>query len=477
MARCVPGVLWVGGRRTYLGSFDTAVEAAVAYARAVGEAAESAAAAARPTVARAAVVRPIPAAGPQREAPRRSRKRPCGGGGIGEPWAWDEKAERRSGRKTLMPVLGERLSVVIPVELASGDVADKQFRGVVDAVRPDLGLFWIQYEDEDRHSHSLAEYPAMRKSRAAGSVDRFASNSGTAGAASNSDGPTGEEPAAKLLQSLAEYLEARGGSREMVRDWSAKMHDRKSGRGSYPSFLSPQGTRFYSRAEVARFFALDTASIPGAIPAKKVVAAVPDEEANARGPKRQCRGGPSSGTADAAAAAAASADSAAAAPAKARASDEVGPAQVSAEGLRLHLSNSSSSGYKSVTKRGSDRFEAWHSVDGRKVLLGAFGTAVEAAVAYARAVGEAAAGAEQPAARPLASASAARLLSSASAPGPAPPSAATIIGDRSSVVSAAVAGHAQPALGVVPAVSDALSSQRSVRERLLQLLAFGVRVY
>ena len=59
-----------------------------------------------------------------------------------------------------------------------------------------------------------------------------------------------------------------------------------------------------------------------------------------------------------------------------------------AEGLRLHLSSSSSTGYKGVSKTTYGRFTAQHTVDSRKVGLGsAFATAVEAAVAYARAVG------------------------------------------------------------------------------------------
>ena len=60
-----------------------------------------------------------------------------------------------------------------------------------------------------------------------------------------------------------------------------------------------------------------------------------------------------------------------------------------AEGLRLHLSSSNPSGYKGVVKHASGRFEARHKVDGRQVYLAVLDTAVEAAVAYARAVGEA----------------------------------------------------------------------------------------
>jgi len=58
-----------------------------------------------------------------------------------------------------------------------------------------------------------------------------------------------------------------------------------------------------------------------------------------------------------------------------------------AEGLRLHLSSSSSTGYKGVGKLPSGRYQAQHGEGGRE-YLGTFDTAVEAAVAYARAVGE-----------------------------------------------------------------------------------------
>ena len=58
-----------------------------------------------------------------------------------------------------------------------------------------------------------------------------------------------------------------------------------------------------------------------------------------------------------------------------------------AEGLQLHLSSSSSSGYKGVSEAAPGRFRAVFNL----VSLGSFGTAVAAAVAYARhASGEAA---------------------------------------------------------------------------------------
>ncbi|EOD04451.1 hypothetical protein EMIHUDRAFT_443034 [Emiliania huxleyi CCMP1516] len=71
-----------------------------------------------------------------------------------------------------------------------------------------------------------------------------------------------------------------------------------------------------------------------------------------------------------------------------------GTVAAEAEGLRLHLSSCSFTGYKGVRKdvrkERPGRFEAYLArVDGRQVGLGTFGTAVEAAVAYARAVGEA----------------------------------------------------------------------------------------
>ena len=60
-----------------------------------------------------------------------------------------------------------------------------------------------------------------------------------------------------------------------------------------------------------------------------------------------------------------------------------------AEGLRLHLSSSNATGYRGVRKhRSSGRFEALHRVDGRKVYIGCFDMAVEAAVAVVRAVAE-----------------------------------------------------------------------------------------
>ncbi|EOD16916.1 hypothetical protein EMIHUDRAFT_244660, partial [Emiliania huxleyi CCMP1516] len=62
------------------------------------------------------------------------------------------------------------------------------------------------------------------------------------------------------------------------------------------------------------------------------------------------------------------------------------PVAAEAEGVRLHLSSSNSTGYKGVYKDGS-RFKAQHrrgGVDGRSVSLGYYDTAVEAAVAYAR---------------------------------------------------------------------------------------------
>ena len=58
----------------------------------------------------------------------------------------------------------------------------------------------------------------------------------------------------------------------------------------------------------------------------------------------------------------------------------------------MHLSSSNSSGYKGVTRRGSGRFVATYPArDGEEpVSLGSFDTAVEAAVAYARSVHQAA---------------------------------------------------------------------------------------
>ena len=67
---------------------------------------------------------------------------------------------------------------------------------------------------------------------------------------------------------------------------------------------------------------------------------------------------------------------------------------------RLHLSSRSSTGYAGVRKQeqasgsrgrrppwASGRFTAYHTVDGRQIFIGFFDSAVEAAVAYARAEG------------------------------------------------------------------------------------------
>ena len=75
--------------------------------------------------------------------------------------------------------------------------------------------------------------------------------------------------------------------------------------------------------------------------------------------------------------------------------EDDGERPAEAEGLRLHLSNTSASGYKGVCKlRG--RFRAQLRRDGKLEQLGIYDTAVEAAVAYARAVGPLAARPEQP---------------------------------------------------------------------------------
>ena len=69
--------------------------------------------------------------------------------------------------------------------------------------------------------------------------------------------------------------------------------------------------------------------------------------------------------------------------------------EAEAEGLQLHLSSkNTSTGYKGVARHHSGRFEARRSANGRNLHLGLFDTAVEAAVAYAQAVGWASAVAE-----------------------------------------------------------------------------------
>lgn len=73
------------------------------------------------------------------------------------------------------------------------------------------------------------------------------------------------ERSAKLLQTLAEYLESCGGQQSLVDGWYTKTEYRNQGAttGTYDSyFVSPQGKRFRSRAEIARYFALEAAPAP-----------------------------------------------------------------------------------------------------------------------------------------------------------------------------------------------------------------------
>ena len=56
-----------------------------------------------------------------------------------------------------------------------------------------------------------------------------------------------------------------------------------------------------------------------------------------------------------------------------------------AEGVQLHLSAASATGYRGVSRNGH-RFESTIWIGGRRCYVGTFGTAVEAALAYARAV-------------------------------------------------------------------------------------------
>ena len=61
-----------------------------------------------------------------------------------------------------------------------------------------------------------------------------------------------------------------------------------------------------------------------------------------------------------------------------------------AEGLRLHLSSSNATGYMGVytATAWGGRFQASRCYNGGRQVIGNFATAVEAAVAYARAAGE-----------------------------------------------------------------------------------------
>jgi len=96
-----------------------------------------------------------------------------------------------------------------------------------------------------------------------------------------------------------------------------------------------------------------------------------------------------------------------------------------AEGLRLHLSSTNSTGYVGVYVNGrrDGRFRVILTLDSKQQTVGIFGTAVEGAVAYARAVGgeQARAGrAEAEATLPEDEASAARITDFLSKSGTSP---------------------------------------------------------
>jgi len=76
-------------------------------------------------------------------------------------------------------------------------------------------------------------------------------------------------------------------------------------------------------------------------------------------------------------------------PATEAAATELETSVAEADGVLLHLSGKSKTGYLGVSKLATGRFRAQHYVGGKQVRLGHFGTAVQAAVAYARAVGHA----------------------------------------------------------------------------------------
>ena len=83
-----------------------------------------------------------------------------------------------------------------------------------------------------------------------------------------------------------------------------------------------------------------------------------------------------------------------AAVAYARAAGQAPAVVTEADGLRLHVSSGHSTGFRCVYASDSGRYQARRDVEGRDVFLGTYDTAVEAAVAYARAVGEAPAAGE-----------------------------------------------------------------------------------
>eukprot|EP00964_Phaeocystis_antarctica_P164188 scaffold141805_cov84-Phaeocystis_antarctica.AAC.1 len=64
------------------------------------------------------------------------------------------------------------------------------------------------------------------------------------------------------IRSLAAYLESRGGTRDMVDGWRARIEIRRGGKSAGTRnrcFFDPSGKRFRSHPEIARYFELEAA--------------------------------------------------------------------------------------------------------------------------------------------------------------------------------------------------------------------------
>ncbi|EOD39995.1 hypothetical protein EMIHUDRAFT_223217 [Emiliania huxleyi CCMP1516] len=256
-------------------------------------------------------------------------------------------ADRRSSPP--LPAQGEWLEVSIPMT----DAAVSTFRGSVDAVRPDLAAFWIKLR------HSIAEYSSMRKIEAP-----MRSNESEAHTEPPPDG------GAKRGAQRRDLELARGCTVEAF--YARRLQDKAIRETAVGTPPPPLDLGHYARLSDTQKLRVYTAYVAhgGASPPNYVV----ERRSRKAGLPRLCF------------------DTAvAAAVAYARVVGEYQPAVATeAEGLRLQLCSSSGTGYKGVRKRASGRFQAEHKVDGgRRVSLGTFATAVEAAVAYTRAVGEA----------------------------------------------------------------------------------------
>ncbi|EOD31694.1 hypothetical protein EMIHUDRAFT_468124 [Emiliania huxleyi CCMP1516] len=367
----------VNGKKVSIGSFDTAVEAAVAYARAVGEA--EAAGAGGPARAAAAAEAAEAAEGSEEGAEAMEAME---AEAEAEPDATPGETAPAAAPFAAEAVVAEAEGLKLHLS-SSGSTG---YRGVYK-VAP--GRFVARHKAEGRlafiGSFDTAVEAAVAYARAqagrAGGSERTTTEAGAAegteaegveeaeeaeaeGSAGATSSPPSEAEGLRLHLSSSGRTGYRGVHEHFGR-FRAK-HSVDGRRVSLGYFdTAVEAAVAYARAQAGRAGGSErTATEAGAAEGTEAEGL---EEVEAEGSAGATSSPPTPGEAAPFAAEAVVAE---------------------AEGLKLHLSSSGSTGYRGVNQHHSGRFQAKHSVDGRRVFIGSFDTAVEAAVAYARAVGE-----------------------------------------------------------------------------------------